>query len=101
MTHKKEDCWKLHSEKREEFYKKKCQNKKKNKDKKPANLAAEDSTASLKAGPNFFALPDVELPKVVEIRLSFSHYNAAAAAYGNHDHPEVWIYDTGSGTTFA
>ena len=97
MIHKKKNCWKLHSEKQEKFYKKKCQNKKKNKNKKSVNLTAENSTASFKTELNFFILfdlSDVELSDTVEIKLSFSHYNTAAAVYRNHDHSEMWIYDT-------
>ena len=71
----------MHSKKQEEFYKKKHQNKKKNKNKKSVNLTAENSIASLKAEFNFFVLSDIELSKIVEIKLSFSHYNAAAKAY--------------------
>ncbi len=98
MTHKKKNCWKLHSEKQEEFYKKKHQNKKKNKNKKSVNLIAENSTALFKTEFNFFILSDlsdVELLNIIEIKLSFSHYNTAAAAavYENHNHSEMWIYD--------
>ena len=94
MTHKKKNCWKLHSEKQEEFYKKKHQNKKKNKNKKSVNLIAENSTALFKTEFNFFILSDlsdVELLNIIEIKLSFSHYNTAAAAavYENHDHSEI------------